>query len=484
MAPEVISPFQARCNSRLQQQQQQQQSAAQSIGIDPVLEEEDLATSAGATDSRVEELPWRDGSEGADEDESNVPWSTIQCGPATFSDITCETCGSYLGQGFDANCHCGECPIPPMLPTRECDCRERATADDWEEEEEDDEEVETEAGSVRVDVEESEGVERGRAVTSSFPAVTQQAEPMLEVPAALRADWVCRVMPLGLRVLVKTDETEANANASNSHSSEKTIRTTLYDASTGEQVRVFHSNIPSDSVLDAVYFVLEDTSASASASAIDSCEYTTVYHSVHVLDVLRYAGSFFMNICHETREYWLHSKFEERGLEAVPVPEQEQEQEQAAFATVTDTETDPGLGTEDHVYSVKLVPVVDCTYESLLALYSSIQSQLEVQQRYRQSHYIQLDGLQFVHKAGFYEVGVTPLVLHFKDAITAATAPTALTTVELDGLGLDGQRGAGVERENVCECEREEEEDNIDRGAQVTFDMVLDAARAGYQKAK
>jgi hypothetical protein len=48
-----------------------------------------------------------------------------RCGPAQWTTINCHACGNHLGQGFNANCRCGRCPCPPMVPMRECPCRGR-----------------------------------------------------------------------------------------------------------------------------------------------------------------------------------------------------------------------------------------------------------------------------------------------------------------------------------------------------------------------
>ena len=47
-----------------------------------------------------------------------------RCGPAQWTTINCHACGSHVGHGFNANCQCGRCPHPPMVPVR-CPCRGR-----------------------------------------------------------------------------------------------------------------------------------------------------------------------------------------------------------------------------------------------------------------------------------------------------------------------------------------------------------------------
>ena len=54
--------------------------------------------------------------------EEPFPLQLQMCGPASWTTITCHSCGSALGQGFNANCNCGRCPYPPMVPVRECAC--------------------------------------------------------------------------------------------------------------------------------------------------------------------------------------------------------------------------------------------------------------------------------------------------------------------------------------------------------------------------
>jgi hypothetical protein len=55
--------------------------------------------------------------------EEPFPLQLQMCGPASWTTITCHSCGRALGTGFDANCNCGRCPYPPMVPVQECACR-------------------------------------------------------------------------------------------------------------------------------------------------------------------------------------------------------------------------------------------------------------------------------------------------------------------------------------------------------------------------
>jgi len=452
MQPLQTNSFQARCNARLQQQ----------------------PASSLPTTSRVEELSGREGEGGYDDedddedDDEKAPWSTTQCGPAAFSPINCESCGDYLGQGFDANCRCGECPIPPSLPLRECGCQERGGMDVWEER--------PEFASVKdVDVGVCSSGDGGRdgkcdaegdpyevdTDSAAFPAVVMQAECMRVVPAGLRTDWVCRPVPLGLRVLLKTVaragagagaavDTSAGPGAraaSNTYTRpSQSNPTSLHDAATGECVLEFLTNIPADTVLDAIYSVHADVQVAeedggddnSNASTADVKEYTTIYGCVHVLDVLRFADRRFMHVPHETREHFLRTKFEEEG----PAAWHHQHHHQQP-ATATDrhpSAADEGAVFTEHMYAVRLVPAAECTYDSLLALYETTLAQLEMQERYSQAHYVALDGLQFCHKAALYEVGNTPWVLHFRDEITAPTArlgSASSTAAEgTDGMAL------------------------------------------------
>ena len=51
------------------------------------------------------------------------PMGPMSCDPSSFHEIKCDTCGSYLGQGFTSNCRCGNCPHPPMVPLLTCPCQ-------------------------------------------------------------------------------------------------------------------------------------------------------------------------------------------------------------------------------------------------------------------------------------------------------------------------------------------------------------------------
>lgn len=249
----------------------------------------------------------------------------------------------------------------------------------------------------------------------AMPEVIQIAESMLEIPNDLNKNWVCRSLPLGTKVLLKTTTyiSTAKGNIDAHNCRDFLSLATLFNVATGEVVLSFRTNVPPDTVLHAVLHTASTT------NVFDDNEFTTYYHTVHVLDCLYYAGRDVMSLPFETREYYVHTKFEEDELRAYNEPAPFVAQTEPELSVDIDEPISISLPTHVQVYCLKLTPISECSYESLLALYSTMETHWEMQSQYEQIYYTVFDGLQFCHKASMYEAGLTPLVIAFQDEVTA-----------------------------------------------------------------
>ena len=158
------------------------------------------------------------------------------------------------------------------------------------------------------------------------------------------------------------------------------------------------------------------------------------------MDCFCYEGRWIANTTLEFREYWLHSKWEEDGPRVINeghgVASHLPPSLPLSLPLQTASSSSPPSLGPVHLFALALLPVVECTYETLLALYSEMEAQLEVQLLYAQTHYVNYDGLHFCHKQSHCEAGSTPLVLHFRDEVTApavteAQRITALTFADV-----------------------------------------------------
>ncbi len=217
-------------------------------------------------------------------------------------------------------------------------------------------------------------------------------EIMIEVPSDLETNWFCKLKPSGKQVLVKS--------ASNKNRGQSMIKTNIFCAMTGKLLFNMLSNIPCNTVLEAIWqenVVHEDDDDGTAHMG-----FSTKYNSIHVLDVMCYNGQWLQHTTLEFREFWLSTRFSDEDLRAFNDPAMETEALQN--------------NTQLQLYSLQLCQTLECTYNTLLNLYTSTENNIKMSHDYGQGqYYVRSDGFLFCHKESHYEVGTSPLVLHFQD---------------------------------------------------------------------
>lgn len=260
-------------------------------------------------------------------------------------------------------------------------------------------------------------------------------EKMQSIPLDLQDSWYCKALPFGKQVVIKTASNSNHKRGSYRYK----MKTNVFCAKTGIILHTFDSNLPANTILEAILSInihvdeaVDDTDVDIDAGTdnndngndnddsgmqevknpnSNTYTYNMSYNRVHVIDVMCYNGQWMDDTSLELREFWLHNKFQEDEISALETQTQK-------------------IGGEQVFWSISLVDTVDLSYDSLLALYEDILTKKQMQMQYEQVYYIRNDGLLFQHKESSYDIGKSPLVLLFKDDVTSTLSLEAETEIE------------------------------------------------------